>query len=225
MHLSAFDYDLPEHLIAQEPAGRRDGSRLLLLRRPRDGASAQIAHHVFSDLPGLLAPGDLLVLNDTRVVAARLVGRRARTEGKWEGLFVREQPDGSWELLVQTRGRPLVGETLLVESPGRLPELTLVLVGKTPAGRWLVRPSMSGPAVAVLARHGQVPIPPYIRKGRANTADRERYQTVFARHEGAVAARRRRACTSRRRFSRLWQREGSSTPLSLSTSDRALSSQ
>jgi S-adenosylmethionine:tRNA ribosyltransferase-isomerase len=129
-----------------------------------------------------------MVLNDTRVVAARLVGRRARTQGKWEGLFVREQSGGAWEVLVQTRGRLLVGETLLVDSATGGNQLSLVLVGKTPAGRWLVHPSLPGPAGAVLARHGQVPIPPYIRKGRANRTDSQRYQTVFARHEGAVAA-------------------------------------
>jgi S-adenosylmethionine:tRNA ribosyltransferase-isomerase len=188
MHLSAFDYDLPGHLIAQEPAARRDASRLLVLRRPREGHPATIAHHLFTDLPKLLSPGDLLVLNDTRVVAARLVGRRARTGGKWEGLFVREQTDGCWELLVQTRGTLLAGETLLVDSPDTRDELRLVLVNKTPTGRWLVRPSRSGPAADVLVHHGQVPIPPYIRKGKAYAADSERYQTVFARHEGAVAA-------------------------------------
>ena len=188
MHLSDFDYDLPEHLIAQEPAARRDASRLLVLRRPSEGTAAPIAHHLFADLPGLLAPGDLLVLNDTRVIAARLVGKRARTGGKWEALFVREQPDGTWELLCQTRGRLLVGETLLVDSPGTPDELRLVLVGKTPAGRWLVRTNPSGPAPALLARHGQVPIPPYIRKGRPDHDDVQRYQTIFARQDGAVAA-------------------------------------
>jgi S-adenosylmethionine:tRNA ribosyltransferase-isomerase len=183
MLLSDFDYDLPPHLIAQEPASRRDESRLLVLRR----GSAAIAHHVFADLPDLLAPGDLLVLNDTRVLAARLVGRRARTEGKWEGLFVRAEGDGNWELLVQTRGRLLVGETLLVDSRAD-PPLRLTLIRKTPAGRWLVRPGETGPSADVLARHGQVPIPPYIRKGRASAGDSERYQTVYARQAGAIAA-------------------------------------
>jgi S-adenosylmethionine:tRNA ribosyltransferase-isomerase len=183
MQLSEIDYDLPEHLIAQHPAARRDESRLLVLRR----GSGELAHHVFADLPELLAPGDLLVLNDTRVVAARLVGRRARTDGKWEGLFVHLEPDGTWEMLVQTRGRLLVGETLLIESSAGTP-LRLTLMRKTPAGRWLVRPSEEGPFAEVLARHGQVPIPPYIRKGRADMEDSERYQTVFARQEGAVAA-------------------------------------
>jgi S-adenosylmethionine:tRNA ribosyltransferase-isomerase len=183
MRLDEFDYDLPAHLIAQEPAAHRDESRLLVLRR----GVAELGHHVFADLPELLAPGDLLVLNDTRVVPARLVGRRARSGGKWEGLFVCGESDGTWELLVQTRGRLLVGETLLAESTGE-PPLRLTLVRKTPAGRWLVRPGEAGSFASVLARHGQVPIPPYIRKGRAGPADSERYQTVFARQEGAVAA-------------------------------------
>src|SRR5215468_9764677 len=115
MHLAAFDYDLPDDLIAQEPCSRRDQSRLLVLRR----SDRALAHHHFSDLPDLLSPGDLLVLNDTRVVPARLLGRRARTGGKWEGLFLHAAADGAWELLCQTRGRLLEGETILVE-PGPL---------------------------------------------------------------------------------------------------------
>src|SRR6266446_6564976 len=100
MHLRDLDYDLPPHLIAQEPSPQRDRSRLLVVRR-RD---ATLAHHVFADLPELLRPGDLLVLNDTRVLPARLLGRRARTGGKWAGLFLREVSEGLWELLCQTRG-------------------------------------------------------------------------------------------------------------------------
>src|SRR5437588_827754 len=111
MHLDQFDYDLPAHLIAQEPAAARDQSRLLVVRR----AERTLAHHRFTDLPELLAPRDLLVLNDTRVLLARLRGRRARTGGKWEGLFVRAQADGSWEMLCQTRGRLVSGETIAVE--------------------------------------------------------------------------------------------------------------
>src|SRR6476619_2455309 len=115
MHISAFDYPLPDELIAQAPAQRRDASRLLTLRR----ATGAVGHHAFAELPGLLSPGDLLVLNDTRVVAARLAGRRQRTGGRWDGLFVREQPDGTWELMVQTRGHPGPGEVLLAESPAQ----------------------------------------------------------------------------------------------------------
>jgi S-adenosylmethionine:tRNA ribosyltransferase-isomerase len=182
MRLADFDYDLPPELIAQEPAARRDQSRLLVLRRAGGG----LAHHAFADLPELLAPGDLVVLNDTRVVAARLVGRRLRTQGKWEGLFVRERPGGLWELLVQTRGKLAPGETLQAGSPAG--GLGLELVEKVPPGRWLVRPGEGGPFALVLARHGQVPIPPYIRKGRAGPEDAGRYQTLHACHDGAVAA-------------------------------------
>jgi S-adenosylmethionine:tRNA ribosyltransferase-isomerase len=180
MRIEDFDYDLPQELIAQEALPQRDQARLLVLRR----RAGTLAHqHVF-DLPALLEPGDLLVFNDTRVLPARLVGRRARTQGRWEGLFVREHPEGTWELLCQTRGRLVIGETLLVAEGG----LRLVLVGKTPEGRWLARPSPAGSPAELLGAFGQVPLPPYIRKGRAAEPDRERYQTVFARRPGAVAA-------------------------------------
>src|SRR5438874_483309 len=179
MHLTEFDYDLPPHLIAQEPVAERDQSRLLVVRRA-DGA---LSHHVFRELPELLAPGDLLVLNDTRVLAARLLGRRARTGGKWEGLFLRAHAGGLWELMCQTRGRLQEGEEIEVE-PG---PLRLRLVAKTPERHWLAEPDRPGTPAEVLARHGQVPLPPYIRKGRAVEADRERYQTVYARQAGAVA--------------------------------------
>lgn len=174
------DYSLPEHLIAQQPAAERDQSRLMVVRR----ADSTIEHHIFHELPELLRPGDLLVLNDTRVLPARLLGRRARTGGVWEGLFLGQATDGLWELLCQTRGRLAEGETIVVE-----PEpLELRLVRRTPEGRWLVRPEGVGSAAELLARHGQIPLPPYIRKGRAADGDRERYQTVFADRPGAVAA-------------------------------------
>ncbi len=187
MHIDQFDYTLPPELIAQEPPARRDESRLLVLRR----GGEVLEHRQFRDLPGLLAPGDLLVLNDTRVIPARVVGRRARTEGKWEGLFLRATADGPWELLCQTRGRLIVGETLLVDAPGAKADATplrLCLVGKTSLGHWLAQPEEAGTAAELLARFGNVPLPPYIRKGRAGPADRERYQTVYAQHPGAVAA-------------------------------------
>ena len=150
-----------------------------------------LGHHPFRDLSSRLAPGDLLVLNDTRVLPARVVGRRARTEGKWEGLILGIAAEGAWELLCQTRGRLIVGETLLVDSTGGEaagPPLRLCLVGKTPAGRWLAQPSEPGTPAELLPRYGRVPLPPYIRKGRAAPRDRERYQTVYASRAGAVAA-------------------------------------
>jgi S-adenosylmethionine:tRNA ribosyltransferase-isomerase len=184
MRIDVFDYQLPRHLIAQEPLPQRDDSRLMVVKR----ASAAIEHHHFHDLPNILANGDLLVLNDTRVLPARLVGRRARTNGKWEGLFLRQLSDGAWELLCQTRGRLTVGEVILVE-PGRL---ELVLLARTEEGHWVARPTGGQDASVdtreLLQRHGRVPLPPYIRKGRPGPSDRGRYQTVFAREPGAVAA-------------------------------------
>jgi S-adenosylmethionine:tRNA ribosyltransferase-isomerase len=135
-------------------------------------------------LAELLAPGDLLVLNDTRVVPARLTGYRARTGGKWEGLFLRQASEDCWEIMCQTRGKLEGGETIRIE-PG---PLDLVLAEKNAAGHWLARPEPSGTALDLLERHGHVPLPPYIRKGRAGADDRQRYQTVYARKEGAVAA-------------------------------------
>ena len=172
------DYPLPEHLIAQEPATPRDGSRLLVLHRP-----CELTHHIFRELPELLAPGDLLILNDTRVLPARLLGRREATGGKWEGLFLGTNPDGTWEMLCQTRGRLQEGEIVVIE-PGPL-RLTLA---RQESGHWFARPDRSEDVAAILERHGRMPLPPYIRKGQARDEDRERYQTVYARESGAVAA-------------------------------------
>lgn len=180
MRLDAFDYDLPEHLIAQHPVEPRDSSRLLVLSEP-------LQHVHFRDLVALVEPGDLLVLNDTRVVAARLVGTRALTGGRWEGLFVRETAPGEWELLTHMKGKPTPGEILLAEAPDHADPLALELVRKE-GGRWLARPRQQGTAAEILARFGQIPIPPYIRKGRAEELDTPRYQTVYAQRDGAVAA-------------------------------------
>lgn len=179
MSADLLDYELPPHLIAQEPAADRDASRLLVV----DRSTGALRHHHFRDLPELLNPGDLLVLNDTRVLPARLIGHREKTGGRWEGLFLRETPDGLWELLAQTRGRPVAGETIVIE-PG---PLRLTLRGRA-GGHWLAEPSPAGRPAELLAASGRVPLPPYIRKGRASTADRDRYQTVYARADGSVAA-------------------------------------
>jgi S-adenosylmethionine:tRNA ribosyltransferase-isomerase len=175
-----FDYELPPHLIAQQPAPERDASRLLVVRRREQS----LEHHIFRDLPNLLAPGDLLILNNTRVLAARLLGKRAQTGGKWEGLFLRQTENGHWELLSQTRGTLKQGETIEVD-PG---PLRLHLETKTPEGHWLARPDPPRPLNELLAAHGHVPLPFYIRKGREQAGDSERYQTVYAGQPGAVAA-------------------------------------
>jgi S-adenosylmethionine:tRNA ribosyltransferase-isomerase len=174
-----FDFLLPDDLIAQHPSEPRDGCRLMVVRRQTQSWE----HRVFTDLPDLLGPGDILARNNTRVIPARLVGSREATGGKWEGLFLRDRHDGSWEILATTRGRPVSGEIVAV---GR--GLRLRLVEKGESGRWVVRPLSEEPATALLQRHGEVPLPPYIRMGREGPGDRDGYQTLYAREEGAVAA-------------------------------------
>jgi len=181
MTLFPFDFELPPERIAQEPCVPRDHARLLVLRRGDDTLSHE---HIF-DLPRLLNPGDLLIFNDTRVVPARLLGHRDATGGKWEGLFLKAFPDGSWEMLCQTRGRLIEGECVTV-APGAL---RLKLIERLTEGRWRARPEqVADDWTTLLDRHGRIPLPPYIRKGIAGPEDRDLYQTLFAREAGAVAA-------------------------------------
>ena len=199
MHPDILDYDLPPELIAQEPCAERDQSRLMVVRR----SDNSLQHHVFADLPELLDAGDLLILNDTRVLSARLLGRRARTAGKWEGLFLRQSADGSWELLCQTRGYPEIGEEYRnrARAAAAAPWSAARRSVTGSCGR-----TCAGSVEDLLARHGQVPLPPYIRKGRAGDGDRERYQTVYADRAGAVAAPTAGLHFTPRVFERLRQR-------------------
>jgi S-adenosylmethionine:tRNA ribosyltransferase-isomerase len=217
------DYELPPELIAQQPAERRDASRLLVVRRG-DGS---LEHRRFRDLPDLLNAGDLLVLNDTRVLPARLLGKRERTGGKWEGLYIGER-DGVWELLCQTRGTLQAEEVVIVSVPEALATaiktvanasgsdgLRLRYLGRTPDGHFLFRPeSLAGPA-DLLARFGHVPLPPYVRKGRDAPADAERYQTVYARRPGAVAAPTAGLHFTEEVFARLRERGVTTTTVTL----------
>jgi S-adenosylmethionine:tRNA ribosyltransferase-isomerase len=176
---SAFDFDLPNRLIAQQAAEPRDRARLMVIRRD----SGTWEHRVFADLPDLLEAGDVLVRNNTRVVPARLVGVREGTGGRWEGLYLRTLPDGSWEILAKTRGRPAEGERVVVGHG-----LALTLLARLGEGRWAVRADSGDPADRLLEAHGLVPLPPYIRKGVESAGDRARYQTVYAEVPGSVAA-------------------------------------
>ncbi len=203
LETSAFDFDLPDDLIAQHPVEPRDQSRLMVVER----SSGRIEHTRFAELDSLLRSGDILVRNNTQVVPARLIGRREATGGSWEGLFLRAVPvaDGGgagaidhWEVLARTRGKPAPGEVVVV---GR--GLRLTLVSRDDHGQWTVRPDAADPAVALLDQHGEVPLPPYIRKGRAEAADRLRYQTLYARSR-ARSPRRRRGSISPPRSSSGW---------------------
>ena len=144
-------------------------------------------HRTFRELPDLLHPGDLLVRNDSRVVPARLVGRRVRTGGKWEGLFLRELPEGTWEVLAKTRGQPIQGEHVTIDE-----NLHLVLKSKNPSGSWIVSPGGFNihheTTWSLLEKHGQTPLPPYVRRGHPSPGDGLTYQTIYAEQPGSVAA-------------------------------------
>lgn len=182
--LDQYDYELPHDLVAQVPLRKRSDARLLVVDRQ---SQSLVDRHV-RDLPDILRPGDCLVLNDTRVVPARLVGYRTSTGGRWEGLFLDASVDGFWRVLGKTRGKLAAGETITLQRPDGSDDTRLRLAVKLPEGVWAAKPELDEEAFAVLERLGRVPLPPYIRKGEMIEADRERYQTVFAKSPGAVAA-------------------------------------
>jgi len=177
--LSSYDYLLEEDRIAQAPQTERDHSRLMLLNRSGEGVS----HRQVFELPEILQRGDLLVLNDTRVFPARLIGKK-ETGGQVEIFLLRDLGGDRWEVL--TRGKVAVGMTIILPGDG------FGVVEEIPDdGKRIIRFEIPGPTFSYLERHGAVPLPPYIhRNGDACRAgeDRERYQTIYASHPGAVAA-------------------------------------
>ena len=174
MRTSDFDYDLPSELIAQQPVEPRDAARLLLVSRD----SGALSHHHVRDLPALLRAGDLLVLNDTRVMAARLLGVRADTGGRVELLLLREHDDGAWSALVRPGRAATPGREYRLEASDGPVTATVRCREEEIATVTLDRPI--DPASA-----GTVPLPPYIREFEG---DPERYQTVFAREARSAAA-------------------------------------
>ena len=185
--LDTYTYELPEELIAKEPPEQRDGAKLLVLNR----AKQTIEHRTIRDLPVLLRAGDRLVLNDTRVVPARIIGYRTATGGKWEGLFLRRGEGRNWHFISLTRGRLLAGETVTLTSihdPNGTPPLELKLVDRDRDGVWRAEPKSDDDAFELLQRYGTVPLPPYIQRKVAADSDWERYQTTFAATPGSVAA-------------------------------------
>ena len=177
MRVADLDYVLPEELVAQEPAAERTGARLLVL----DRSATELRHAHVADLPQQLRAGDLLVLNDTAVIPARVWARRP-TGGKLEVLFVRAvNGSDTWEAVV--RGSPRAGER--VHFPSGAGEWLSPLGD----GRWHLRLEIDTSTLAWLEQVGEVPLPPYIRRASGPSgADRTRYQTVYARTPGAVAA-------------------------------------
>jgi len=179
-----FDFDLPPDLIAQTPPALRGASRLLAL----DRASGRVSHHQFTDLPSLLRPGDLLVVNDTRVFPARLIGHRLPGGGAAECFLVRPTGHGDeWLALVHPGQRLREGAQMTFEAGGR--RLNAEVVGLHFHGRRTVRLwTEDGSSVReAIDTIGHIPLPPYIKRDDAPD-DRDRYQTVFARERGSIAA-------------------------------------
>jgi S-adenosylmethionine:tRNA ribosyltransferase-isomerase len=182
--LHEYDYELPRELIAQHALADRSAARMLVVTR---GATS-ITHSHIRDLPDYLRPGDCLVLNDTRVLPARLLGYRAATGGRWAGLFLTADATGRWELMCKTRGKLRAGETIMLEDRQAADAFPLTLLVELGDGVWAAQPGTSGSAAELLEQVGRVPLPPYIRGGEMEDGDVERYQTVFARRPGAIAA-------------------------------------
>ncbi len=174
---SDFYFDLPEEMIAQDPLADRSGSRMLML----DKTDGRIEHHIFKEIVDYLRPGDCLVLNNTKVLPARLSGRRENTGGSIEVLLLKRKGDDVWETLVKP-GRKAKPGTRILFGDGCLQAEVLDVVED---GNRLIRFSYEGIFEEVLDRLGEMPLPPYITH---KLQDKNRYQTVYARYEGSAAA-------------------------------------
>jgi S-adenosylmethionine:tRNA ribosyltransferase-isomerase len=175
MQLSEFDFPFDPSLIAVHPIIPRDHARLLVLER----LARSLAHRRVAELPDLLQPGDLLVVNNTKVLAARVNGRKRLSGSEVEVLFVKDLGDAVWEVLMRGTFRP-----------GQIIEMgaeAVATVVERGAARTTVRVESSIPMSEWLRQHGQMPLPPYMKRVPTDQ-DREWYQTVFAQHEGAIAA-------------------------------------
>jgi S-adenosylmethionine:tRNA ribosyltransferase-isomerase len=188
MKTADFDYDLPPELIAQTPPPRREDARMLVL----DRETGVIRHQGIGDLPDLLRPGDALVLNDTRVIPARLFGRKEGSGGRVEVLLLEEEAPGLWLAIFKTAGHPKDGARFWLGKDRILGEM----LQREPGGRAHLRLTCEGSLLEALEAEGLPPLPPYIRRPKGNpeagdevqARDRERYQTVYAREAGSVAA-------------------------------------
>ncbi len=178
MKLEEFDYDLPEELIAQEPLTDRAAARLMVLSKD----TGEIRHRIFSDVTEYLNPGDCLVLNDTRVIPARLIGTKEKTGGAIEMLLLKRKNTTDWEVALKPGKRAKEGARFEFGENGELKAEILEIVE---GGNRIVRFYYDGLFENVLDRLGQVPLPGYIKK---ELGDKEMYQTVYAKYSGSAAA-------------------------------------
>ncbi|MDI6799520.1 MAG: tRNA preQ1(34) S-adenosylmethionine ribosyltransferase-isomerase QueA [Actinomycetota bacterium] len=189
MKISDFDYHLPKELIAQTPIEPRDASRLMIVERKRpidwedSKRGGKITHAAFSDIKGYLNPSDCLVLNDTRVIAARLIGERKGTKGQVELLLLKRRGDNLWEALVRPSRRLKPGSRVLFGPPKV--GLSATILDELGEGKRLVDFETAKDFDGALKEVGILPLPPYITE---ELSDPERYQTVYSRAQGSVAA-------------------------------------
>ncbi len=177
MKTADFYYDLPQELIAQDPLEDRSSSRLMVL----DKESGAVEHHIFREITDFLNPGDCLVLNNSKVIPARLIGRREGHEGRIELLLLKRKSDQVWETLVKPGKKCRIGARLDF-GDGLLKAEVIDIVDD---GNRLVRFEYEGIFEEILDRLGQMPLPPYITH---ELQDKNRYQTVYAKHDGSAAA-------------------------------------
>lgn len=181
MKTADFDYELPTGLIAQHPPASRTDSRMMIVYRSRDA----IENAGFRDLPSVLRPGDLLVVNDTRVIPARLHGVKEQSRGRAEVFLLEEVEPGKWSALCRTSGRVRPGLSFSLAG-GRV---TATVLEVRAGGEVVVGIASSAPVLEVLESDGETPLPPYIKRPNGpDPEDKGRYQTVYARNPGAVAA-------------------------------------
>lgn len=176
MQLSEFDYHLPEELIAQTPVEPRNSSRMMVL----DPVEKTIEHKHFYDLKEYLEPGDTLIMNDTRVMPARLLGWRDGTGGKVEVFLLRRIDGDTWETLVKPGRKAQIGQVIRFSD-----ELACTVTDHTDFGGRIVKFQYEGIFEEILDRLGETPLPPYIHE---KLADKERYQTVYSKEQGSAAA-------------------------------------
>lgn len=192
MRMDELDFVLPQERIATQPAEPRDASKLLVYRRAED----RVEHCHFYDLPELLSTGDLMVVNNTKVLPAKLMMKK-QTGALIPGLFIQDSGNGQWQVMLRSRGKVVEGDVLNTDPPS---PYQMKLIARVPneKGQWLVEITPADDVVKILAQIGHVPLPPYIEKSRGavtpdqETQDRKRYQTVYAKenpHEqGSLAA-------------------------------------
>jgi len=186
MQIDQLDYDLPDQLIATHPAEPRDAARLMVVHRKQN----EIEHKHVSNLPDLLNPGDLLLVNESKVLPAYLEAVRHGTGGKVTGLFLHTVERGDWQVMLESGGKLREGELIHLDH-----ETSLELIKRYEGGQWQVRPQTRQDPMTVLMRLGKTPLPPYIRRAREKAGmeqiienDANCYNTVYASNDGSVAA-------------------------------------